>query len=235
MLRTLRSITSLLAIVAVTHAARADEDFASKPHEGFYLSVAFGPSFVSSAMTTSGNGDIKDVTTGNTDSSQSTSISGMALAGQLLVGGTPSPNLVVGGGSLGNLVLSPTRTWNGNSQSMKHFDLNLLGPFVDYTIVPSIALHVQALVGAADVTENPSGSNTTLWGLGASFGVGAGTWMSRSLCLGLLVRAQIAHLSTSKDGNVFSSSPGNTDLVGLGLNESHTIVSAGLLVELTYH
>lgn len=230
----LAPILALASSLSPSIARAQDKEWALAPHEGFYLSVALGPTYVSSSMTTTATG-LKDVTSGNTDASQSTTISSLALGGQVLVGGTIEPNLVLGGGSVGNVLFSPSRSWNGQSRSMHGYNLNLLGPFVDYTIEPSLALHLQVLVGAADATENPSGSATLVWGYGASVGVGIGNWVSRTLCIGLLLRGQLAHLSTSKDANVYSSSPGNTDLAGIGLSESQNVFSGGLLVDLTYH
>ncbi len=142
--------------------------------------------------------------------------------------------MVVGGGTMGTVLFSPSRSWNGSSRELHDYRVGLLGPFVDYTFVESIGLHAQLLMGLANVAENGSGSTTTTaWGFGVSLGLGVGTWVSRTLCLGVLFRGQLAHVSTSRTENAYGGSPGNPDLLGIGVNESQTLFSGGLLVDLT--
>jgi hypothetical protein len=203
-------------------------------HDGFYLSLALGPSYVSSSLATSG-ATVQDVTTGATSSSIDTTINGSALGGQLLIGGTPVDGLVVGGGSMGNFVFSSNRSWNGVSRPMHGYSVGLLGPFVDYYFDSHEGLHLQALAGLADASENSSGSTSTLlWGYGGAIGFGNDWWVGPDWSLGILFRGQVARLSTSNDPSTYSSSPGNPDLMGSGLSETQTLWTAGLLMTATY-
>jgi hypothetical protein len=225
------------AVLTLASSARAEEPAPAPEivHDGLYVSFAFGPTYVDSAITTTGS-TLKDVSHGSTDTTQSTTISGMALAGQLLVGGTVSPGLVVGGGSMGNVIVSPKRSWAGDSRTVHAYSLAIVGPFVDYALDPRGGLHFQALLGLADEVENTEGSTGhALLGAGFGLGVGYDAYVADHWALGVVIRTQLAHVSKSNEAGTVSSSPGNPDLIGTDVAESQTIWTGGMLFAVTYH
>jgi hypothetical protein len=240
--RALLLFPALLALsLGSARALAEDAESAPNPHyhnhDGFYLSLALGPSYVSSSLSSTGPGGVVDDTTNATSSSIGTTISGTALGGQLLIGGTPVEGLVVGGGTMGNVVFGSNRSWNGTSRPMNGYSAGLLGPFVDYYFDPHEGLHLQVLAGLADVAENstgPGASSTIVWGYGGSIGFGNDWWIGPDWSLGILFRGQVARLSTSIPSGTYGSSPGNEDVLGTNLSESQTLWTAGLLMTATY-
>lgn len=149
-------------------------------HDGFYLrlSVGFGALGVSSS--------------GGQGFGSTASGSGGAL--DLLLGGTPAPGLVIGGGVLlqeafnpsysahfpGPLTIGDTSTGSGS------LVFGMLGPMIDAFPNPSGGFHVGGLVGLSRIGFSDHGNPST--GIGLSAWAGYMWWASSQWSLGGLIR-----------------------------------------------
>lgn len=227
----LLSLAVVGALLSLSSPSRADQPVT---HDGFYLSFALGPGYLHDSVATSGAGDVRDVTSGTAASSQKTTVSGGTFAAQFLLGGTPIPGIVVGGGTLGTSVFSPTRNWNGNSRDLHAYGTGILGPFVDYWFDPHGGFHVQGMVGLADLLVNTSGTLHANFGAGFAIAGGHDWWVADSISIGLLVRATYSYFSFGGSSGAVGSSPTNTDLLGTSLVERHDVFGVAALFNFTY-
>jgi hypothetical protein len=170
-------------------------------HDGFYLrlSVGFGALGVSSS--------------GGQGFGSTASGSGGAL--DFLVGGTPAPGLVLGGGVLlqeafnpnysahfnvGALTIGDTSTGSGS------LGFGMLGPMIDAFPNPSGGFHVGGLVGVSRIGLNDGQGNPST-GIGLSAWVGYMWWASSQWSLGGLVR-----LSGARSGRKLGNDPNQFDV-----------------------
>lgn len=160
-------------------------------HDGFYLRLSTGLG-------------IEGVSSSAGDSKASTSGAGFAL--DLLVGGTPVPGLVIGGGLLGQSAVSPSQS---NDQGPPLAGINdhpgggvglvLLGPFIDVFPNPSDGFHLGALLGGAAIGLKGSDDKLSTGG-GLSAWVGYGWWAASDWSLGGLMRLSAAGTKRTVDG-----------------------------------
>lgn len=157
-------------------------------HDGFYLrlSVGFGGLGVSS------NG-------GGVNSTAS----GWGGAIDFLVGGTPAPGLVVGGGVLLQEAFSPSYSERGPSGPV---GFGMLGPMIDAFPNPAGGFHVGGLVGLSRVGLDDAHGNAS-GGLGLSVWAGYMWWASSDWSLGGLVR-----LSAARSGRTLGADPAQFDV-----------------------
>jgi hypothetical protein len=152
---------------------------------------------------------------------EDSSISGLAVAGQLLIGGTPAPGLAAGGGMMGFHVFSPTvKTGDNEGDSDSAMAGSLLGVYADYYFDPNGGLHALALLGIATLSDGEADSDLAV-GFGGALGIGHDWWVSEELSVGALARVQL--LSTS-------ASVGDTDV-----DASYTTLVPALLATVSYH
>lgn len=158
-------------------------------HDGFYLQIALGPMFFS------GTSDV---------ATESKSFSAMGGGGQILLGGSLAPGLVLGGGVVGGSVdrdevlpasLSSnvaSLSINGLGNNQNTASLNALSMFVDYYLDPTKGLHLQGSLGLAmlDASSSSYVNDLNLSGLSASAAVGNEWWISDNWSLGVLGRLQ---------------------------------------------
>lgn len=104
----------------------AYRDRTSHRHDGFYLNYAIGGDSTTGAVTADPEPE------GTPDSR----VTGGGIASQILVGGTPAPGLVVGGGSYSVVLPRAVLKTDGTRVSHDVVTLSSLGPFVAYYVDP---------------------------------------------------------------------------------------------------
>lgn len=162
-------------------------------HDGFYLRMSLGGGYIGSTVSQSG---LPDVT-----------LSGGGGAFDLMIGGTPTPGLVIGGALLGNTAPNPSFERNGKQQDVNAtMSFGVIGPFVDGFPDPKGGFHVGGTLGFAGMTleDNESGSSatTTFSGYGAGVWVGYAAWIAPQWSMGGMLRltgARTEHASTSTE------------------------------------
>jgi hypothetical protein len=155
----------------------------SHRHDGFYLRTAGGLGRTSFAATgPSGRTDLH----GSTD-------------GMLLVGGTPSPGLVIGGGVR---EISASGRFQGGRYDgavAQAFEWTL-GPFVDWYPDPARGLHIGALVGGSATLVSSTTTQSSV-AFGATVFGGCDWWIGPQWSLGILAEASGATPSSLVDNH----------------------------------
>jgi hypothetical protein len=170
---------------------RADRDPAGEHfHDGFYLRLGIGLGY--SYMSLRNAGD---------DSTDSSSLAGLAIPLELAMGGTLAPGWVLGIGSYGAGIPSP-RAKNGDealdTENSQVF--STIGPFIDYYFLPDRGFHAQAAFGFAmapfTFRDDGEGYETKgePKGWTAMLGVGWESWVGEQWGIGALARIQYARL-----------------------------------------
>lgn len=144
-------------------------------HDGFYLrtTLSFG---------LYGGGQ----SAGDDDAQRDVDIDGSGLDVSVLVGGTPSPGLAVGGGlQLGSL-LRPDFDEQGDALATRNVGFLLLGPFVDGFPKANGGWHLGGMVGLAGLGETAVSDASA--GFGGAAWVGYDTWVGADWSLGGMLR-----------------------------------------------
>ncbi len=185
-------------------------------HEGFYFRGALGAAGMTSNEVVAG----KDA--------DATSLSGNGFAGELSLGGTPRPGVVVAGTFLGYSVASPTFSAGGRTSTLAQREtLGIVGLTLDWYPVPRGGFHLSGTVGGG-LMRGLDGygyviPRTARYGSAFSFGLGYDWWIARDVSLGVLARLTGAQLG----GDV-------TALDGRAVSADTRVGTAGLLVSLLY-
>ena len=188
------------ALLATSQAFAAPET-----HDGFYLELGLGLGYLS---TTAEAGPFE------------TTLSGMTIPSHLLLGGTPVPGLVIGGGVMTDYSFSPSgETSGGQTVTLNDVSLYLvgIGAFVNYYLKPEGGLHIQLFggFGALEATQNGNAGGSDPVGLIIAPGVGYDFFIGSEWSFGVLGR--------------FAYAP-------LKLNEtSYNTIAPALLATLTFH
>jgi hypothetical protein len=150
-------------------------------HDGFYLRLSggFGALGVSSDAGTYGE----------------TTVAGEGFALDLLLGGTPSPGLVIGGGLLLQDAFQP-RYKGAATDENDALLFTLFGPMIDVFPSPSSGFHFGALLGLASLGVTDDKDNNS-GGLGLSLWTGYMWWASSEWSIGGLVRFSGARTARS--------------------------------------
>jgi hypothetical protein len=175
---------------------------APRTHDGFYMQGAAGLGY----LTTNA-------------SSIDHAFSGLTLPMSFLLGGSPIPGLVIGGGVLTDYSFSPKWKIRGQEQvsALSSQYLIGIGPFVDFYPNPTGGLHFQGMFGWGGLESsfqgNVGGSDPT----GFIFALGGGHdwWIGDQWSVGVLGRIAVAPLS----------------LAGVG----YMTIAPALLATITYH
>jgi hypothetical protein len=160
-------------------------------HDGFYLrlSAGFGGQWSASS----------------TDKSNATAtVAGSGGAFDILMGGTPAPGLVVGGGLILQEAMSPSvevKTGTGGTASpgldggtSAALGFGMLGPMIDAFPNPNGGFHFGGLLGVASIgLKGQNGNQSTGGGLSAWGGYM--WWVSSQWSLGGLLRFSAARTS----------------------------------------
>lgn len=158
--------------VAPPSAAPLRTDFL---HEGFYLRLSAGPGFMTTA--------VKDKST-----DARTSATDFSLGSDLLIGGSPTPGITLGGGLQANLGLSTDPTFS-----------YLVGPFFDAFPNNKEGFHMGTMLGFAGA-ETTWGPSSSLFGGGLSAWGGYDIWVAPEWSIGLNLRGTGSQL-VSADAN----------------------------------
>ncbi|MBX3128238.1 MAG: hypothetical protein KF718_16055 [Polyangiaceae bacterium] len=185
-------------------------------HDGFYLQFGLGLGSMSTSAT------IDPAPSNPPD----VSITGMGVAGQFLLGGTPAPGFVIGGGSMGFSAPRAKLKEDGQEVALddETFNLSMLGLFVDYYFDPTQGFHLQALIGFAQLSSDDSDADENPTGVGLSLGLGYEWWVGEQWGLGVL--GKLMYASTSVDVDLVTG--------GTGSIKYQTLVPA-LLLTATLH
>jgi hypothetical protein len=179
---------------------------ADKTHDGFYLQAATGLGYYSMS--------------GESVPGAEESFSGMSVPLSLMLGGSPTGGLAIGGGFMIDYVPSPGYQINGEDVDLQvDFTQYVIGigPFVDYYLDPAGGLHFQGFVGWGGVETSTEGDvgGSDPTGLVTALGVGYDLFISDEWSVGGMGRFTFAPLSFN--------------------DISLTTIEPALLVTLTYH
>lgn len=195
-------------------------------HDGFFFRVGLGGApLIGSAKpkTTSG------------ETSADADVSAFAPIGELSLGGTPTPGLVLGGASWGvpasgieYHVKSINMTFKADSAT-----ISMIGPFVDFYPNPQQGFHVLGAITYTLVSASHGKYDSTLGGeyppddysgdgVGLVLATGYEWWIGEQWSLGLLGRLQYTSVTLK------SASKNYVDV-------DFTAWVPGVLVEVTYH
>lgn len=167
-------------------------------HDGFYLRMSFGI----------GSGSATETLQTNGASSPDVKFTGTAMMFDLLIGGSPVPGFVLGGGLVGHRILSPKLKVGGvdygTANSDVSLDLSTIGLFTAIYPDPTSGFNVHALLGygvisVSDGNNNTSSNNPS--GLSIMGGIGYDFWVGEQWSLGPDLRVAYAKTSYSVDGS----------------------------------
>lgn len=170
-------LVGALASIALGVSAEASAE--PKTHDGFYMQLDTGLGYLKTSPT--------DV-----------SFSGVSIPFQLLLGGSPVPGLVIGGGLITDYAPSISVSQGGNKVSGLSASMYLvgIGPFVDIYPDPHSGLHFQGMLGfgALSVSQNGNSGNSPS-GFLMSLGGGYDWWVANEWSIGVMGRLAYAPLS----------------------------------------
>jgi hypothetical protein len=155
-------------------------------HDGFYLRANVG--FVWSGA---------DIATDAGASHPDYTLNGGGISLDLLVGGTPSPSLTVGGAVTLKSISDPeVRLQNDSEAGSGSGGLLMVGPFVDGFPMSNGGLHFGGLVGFATGTGRREQSDDDFdgAGIGAAAWVGQGFWVGKEVSLGFVLKLDAAFM-----------------------------------------
>jgi hypothetical protein len=201
------------AVTVLTFSAAASaQSEGARTHDGFFLrlSAGVGPGWFTEEQEVFGE-------------SREVEASGPTAMFELLIGGTPAPGLVVGGGLMGHSVINPTLEANGREFETEDTSVGVsqAALFVNYHIDPHAGFCLLGSVGygVGVVTVEDESRDTDTDGLVLGFGLGYDFWVGSQWSIGPSFRLTYAALSNEEDG----------------LEVSDTFVSPTLGFTATYH
>jgi hypothetical protein len=173
---------------------RTSRTHSSHLHDGFYLRMALGISYLSNQT------QIKDSL--QTTIANDYQLHGVGPTIDFFIGGTPGRGLVIGGGIVSTAVSKPTITYGGRETQLNdNASAAVVGPFIDWYFNPRRGFHAQLLtgIGLSQVTPRRKDFNTNDTKSGSGFGIDLGIghdwWISNQWSIGILARYQ--HSSTT--------------------------------------
>jgi hypothetical protein len=144
-------------------------------HDGFYLRSSVGIGTRSAFIAT------------DSTSHPNYTVNGGGISLDLLIGGTPSPGLALGGGlMLSGVTDGEVRVDGGGNVGSGTGGLILIGPFVDGFPMPNRGLHLGGLVGLAGGGANRQDKQDEFdgAGLGMAVWIGHAFWVGKEWSLG---------------------------------------------------
>jgi hypothetical protein len=146
-------------------------------HDGFYFRANFGYGLTWASF--------DDAGTNNAD----VDADGSGIGIDLLIGGSPSPGIAVGGGLIGNWLFSAEFEQAGfETRVNRDIQSGLVGVFVDGFPRVSGGWHVGGLIGLAAVQIGDQGNPSDTTGFGGAVWTGYDQWVADDWALGGLVR-----------------------------------------------
>ncbi|MBN1605036.1 MAG: hypothetical protein JW940_00300 [Polyangiaceae bacterium] len=154
-------------------------------HDGLYLRLNGGIGFV------------KARTSGGSDGSGDLQLRGSDMALDLLVGGSPSPGVTLGGGMFMNLLLAADAEPD-DRRGTRDVGILVIGPFIDGFPRPKKGWHLGGSLGLAVASIEdigPSGDTRRTGGFGALAWGGYDAWIGDDWCVGGLMRLGMTRTS----------------------------------------
>ena len=188
-------------------------------HDGFYLRLSTGYAYLNTS-------------TGVTGSDSTASLSGHGVALDVMMGGTPAPGLVVGGGLLLEAAFDATSTVKQyQGQFVQGLDngasgttgFAIIGPMIDAFPNPNGGFHLGALLGFAALGLK-SHENNLSGGFGASIWTGYMWWATSQWSMGLMARFTLAGTGRKLTGDT-----------GGTFDATDTSAGAAVLLSVAYH
>lgn len=172
----------------------------SKPgarlHDGFYLRMSLGL----------GSGSGTENVTGTGFNYPEIKYTGVAMMFDILIGGSPVPGFVLGGGLVSHRILNPTVKVGGTEVSTNNSDLSLnlttFGLFAAVYPDPTSGFNIHGLLGYGVVSASNGNDTSTNnpSGLSLMGGVGYDFWVSDQWSLGPDLRLAYAKTTYSAGG-----------------------------------
>lgn len=198
-----------LATLGLASIASAEPEL----HDGFFLQLELGPGYVSMPGTTESGSSSVDV-----------SIKGVAGMGGLLIGGTPSDGLVIGGATQGHYVSSPTVEVDGTEVDTDDaLSLGVIGPFVQFYPDPAAGLNLRLLAGFASASGTDDDADESATGFGLVAAVGHDWWVGEEWSLGVAGRFTYANLKYE------------SEIGDVTITQKYNAIAPGVLFTVTYH
>lgn len=170
-------------------------------HDGFYLRTNFGLGTLWGGFTTEEPGE-RHLDAGG---------SGIAL--DLLVGGSPSPGLTIGGGLIGNWLFGAQFDEDGADSSSHDMSSGLVGVFIDGFPRPTDGWHLGGLVGLGGHTLSSNGVADKTGGFGGAVWGGYDQWVGDNFSVGGLLRFTAMRSTGTKDGTDVAASTASLGLM----------------------
>jgi len=174
-------------------------------HEGFYLraSVGFGYYY----------GSFSDGNHPNLDFNEH----GGTMALDLLIGGSPSPGLSIGGGVLFDPLFGAEYSRDGHNLGSHGGFSMLVGPFIDAFPQPTKGWHLGGMFGVAgqsfqNVNAESGNGRERAVGIGGAAWFGYDFWVAGEWAAGPQFRAMGARTSDTKSGQDISAFASSFDL-----------------------
>jgi hypothetical protein len=165
-------------------------------HDGFYLRLSLGVGSLSTSVDH------------DTSTLADYEASGGAFGFDLLIGGTPTPGLAIGGALLGSVGRDGDIDIEGSSAQNEEAQLGLaiIGPFIDGFPNPKKGLHFGGTVGFASMTvergdEMLADADHRGGGFGGAVWAGMGGWVGPDWSLGGLLKLSGAVTRREIEGN----------------------------------
>ncbi len=153
-------------------------------HNGFYARFGVGPSYMYSALR-------------NKELDDSADAHSFAISADLLLGGSPSNGIALGGGALLNL--APSASFESDKELLLHFTV---GPFFDAFPNDREGFHLGTLLGVSGLSVNEDIG--TLVGGGGAAWVGYDMWVAPEWSAGFHLQAGGSfHTGSDFSGAVF--------------------------------
>jgi hypothetical protein len=150
-------------------------------HDGFYMRLSLGANGLRSTIES------------DRTSTEDAKVSGGGLSFDFMLGGTPTPGLVIGGALMVDTAPNPTVKF-GDLESDGDFDASFgfIGPFIDGFFDPEGGFHVGGGIGFTGFTlddkDSDEDDDLAFGGGGLSLWLGYDAWVSSQWSLGGLVR-----------------------------------------------
>lgn len=186
--RVFRSLLAGFAALALASSARAEDAASPSPgvgpgahlHDGFYLRMALG------------YGPL-NVTESVANTSVETKLKGNGTAFELIIGGSPTPGLAIGGSLFTHAIKPKIETATGSVESTKSIFVLSLGPMVDWFPSATGGFHVGGGVGWGTLNA----VNYTSTGTAFHLFTGYDFWIGNEWSLGPALR--LTSSRTSKE------------------------------------
>jgi Autotransporter beta-domain len=182
-----------------------------REHDGFFLRLGLGFSGLSGSANAGNPGAGASTTAG---SALDGTVKGGGAMIELLLGGTPAPGLVLGGGLIGYSFSKPTIDSSTGSRKLDNsqLSLSLLALFAQYYFDPRKGGYLQALVAVTEETFRYDVNGETVEAEpkdGVGFGLGGGWdfWVGEQWSLGPELRLLYANVRHVQDGVTSAHTP----------------------------